>query len=303
MIPGQAEQFEYILGNIASGVAILDAQSFFIRYANPYLCSLLGESFTPLTVSGHAIEELLPPAVSKAALPLLHYTAMTGKRVNYAEVPYEGFLEMRGKTYWHISIEAIQSECGEINAASGEFEQEVVALQVLIEDVTDAVRSRLHLNAIHSISAAIATGAALPQVLDRILQAMQDMVGSKRCAVFLIEQSLADSEARLSSYEEVQRGSEERVREARLAAQKEVHIRSYDWRPVVNEHILLGRVEQAGHALIIADTSQELEIELPFLIHEGEATRPGSALCVPIFEPPSHARALRAERKRSRRNR
>ena len=105
-MPGQVEQIEYILGNVPIGVAILDAQSFRVRYANSYLCSLLGESLTPQTVSGRALEELLPASVSNAALSLLHYVAVTGKHMNYSEVPYEGFLEARGKTYWHVSIEA-----------------------------------------------------------------------------------------------------------------------------------------------------------------------------------------------------
>jgi len=294
MMPGQVEQFESILENVAIGVAILDAENFHIHYANSYLCALLGEPFAPLTVAGCQVEDVLPASVCKAALPLFHYVATTGRRVNYTEVPYEGFLEARGKTYWHVSIEARQA----ISSSSPAPEAgEIETLLVFVEDVTDAVRSRLHLNAIHSISAAIATGAALPQVLDRILQAMQDMVGSKRCAVFLIEQSLAESEARLPGYEDVLRSPEERVRLARLAAQKGVHTCSYDWLPIVDEHVLLGRVEQAGHALIIADTSQEPEIELPFLIHEGKPSRPGSALCVPIFEPPSHARASYSRRR------
>jgi PAS domain S-box-containing protein len=287
MMPGQAEQLEYILGNVSVGVAILDAQSFCVRYANPYLCSLLGASFTSSSVIGQQVEALLPLAVSKTALPLLHYVALTGKQVKYAEVPYEGFLEARGKTYWRVFIEA-----SNLPGLSISDTQEASTLLVFLEDVTDAVRSRLHLNAIHSISAAIATGAALPQVLDRILQAMQDMVGSKRCAVFLIDQSLADSETRLlPGYEDVLRAPENLERVARLAAQKGLHLFSADWRPQVDEHILLGRVERAGHALIIADTSQEPEIELPFLMHKGEARRPGSVLCVPIFEPTSRSRS------------
>ncbi|HTK08137.1 MAG TPA: PAS domain-containing protein [Ktedonobacteraceae bacterium] len=297
MMPGQVEQIEYILGNVSIGVAILDAQSLHIRYANSYLCSLLGETLTSQEVSGRSVEELLPASVSKTALPLLHYVALTGKGINYSEVPYEGFLEARGKTYWHVSIEATRIDGDSLASPLAARGGERGDLLVFVEDVTDAVRSRLHLNAIHSISAAIATGAALPQVLDRILQAMQDMVGSKRCAVFLIEQSLADSEARLPGYEEPSRVAEERTRGARLAAQKGVHVYSYDWHPVVDEHILLGCVEQAGHALIITDTSQEPEIELPFLIHQGKPQRPGSALCVPIFEPPSHIRAFRGQRK------
>jgi PAS domain S-box-containing protein len=294
MMPGQTEQIEYILGNMPIGVAILDAKSLHVRYVNAYLCSLLGDSLIPEAILGRSVEELLPITVSKAALPLLHYVALTGRRISHSEVPYEGFLEARGKTYWNVSIEApwTEVESTPLQDNGGEGGN----LLVFVEDMTDAIRSRLHLNAIHSISSAIATGAALPQVLDRILQALQDMVGSKRCAVFLIdEQSPTDGEARLSGHEELAHPSEERVRGARMAAQKGVHVSSYDWHPVVDEHTLLGRVEQTGHTLIITDTSQEPELELPSLTRHGQPQRPGSALCVPIFEPPSQTRVLRKD--------
>src|SRR5258708_27556808 len=94
------------------------------------------------------------------------------------EIPYEGFLETRGRTYWHISLEL---------APALPAQQDERALLVMLEDVTSSVRARLQLEAIRHISAAIAGQSPLKDVLDRILLAMQDMVGSKRCAVLLID--------------------------------------------------------------------------------------------------------------------
>lgn len=279
MTPEHTEQLEYILGHVSVGVAVLDAHDFHICYANSYLCSLLNEPWcTRQDVAGRHLEEVVPDAVRKLAQPLLHYVASTGKRVNYTEVPYEGFLETRGRTYWRITIERSTLT---VNGTATEC-AEKTQLIIYVEDVTDAVRSRLHLNAIHHISTAIAGGAALSQVLDRILQALQDMVGSKRCAVLLVDQPQTENEQR-GSFEEAD-PSGECLRVARIAAHKGLHPRSYGWTPCVNEHVLLGRVEESRQTLIITDTSSEPDIELPTLIKHGKAYRPGSVLCVPIFE-------------------
>ena len=95
-------------------------------------------------------------------------------------VPYEGFLETRGRTYWHISLELAP-------VSSSHVQGNASAYWSLLEDVTSSVRARLQLEAIRHISAAIAGQSPLHDVLDRILLAMQDLVGSKRCAVLLID--------------------------------------------------------------------------------------------------------------------
>ena len=100
-------------------------------------------------------------------------------------------------------------------------------LLVTIEDVTEKVRARMHIDAIHYISSAIARGAALPHVLDRVLQAVQELVGSTRCAILLLETPSAASE----------RSSPPRVS---IAAQKGLHLSSQGWKPQLGEHMLLG---------------------------------------------------------------
>ncbi|MBV9231121.1 MAG: PAS domain-containing protein [Chloroflexi bacterium] len=281
--PEQAAQLEYILGYVPVGVAILDATSLHFRYANPYLLSLLEEPWRYQGVVGHRVDEVIPTEVYTAALPLLQQVASTGQRIQYSEVPYEGFLETRGRTYWRISIE--HSPILATYAAPLAEPGTQQPLLVTIEDVTDSVRSRLHLNAIHHISSAIANASALPLVLDRILQALQEMVGSRRCAVFLTDNSTANNESRLLGDEEAQYAMPNAPLTATVAAQKNVHPRSQDWHPLINEQLLLGRVMRERRTLIITDTSTHPEIVLPYLDDHGEARRPGSVLCVPIFEP------------------
>ncbi|HLZ56796.1 MAG TPA: PAS domain-containing protein [Ktedonosporobacter sp.] len=317
MEQGRAAQLEYILGHVSIGVAIVDATSLRIRYANPYLLSLLDEPWCYQGVVGRHVEEVVPPEVSQVALPLLQQVATTGEHLQYAEVPYEGVLEARGRTYWRISIERSSSSGtssapsdgpprigGQAGAERRRGEEpkgarpysdidssrdtvpfpaeEQQPLLITIEDVTESVRSRLHLNAIHNISSAIAEASALPLVLDRILQALQEMVGSHRCAIFLLDSPMPDPEMRFSGYEEPQRSG---PRTATIAAHKNVHPSSQDWHPLVNDRTLLGHVIQDHHTLVIPDTTSIPTIILPFLDDHGIPRRPGSVLCVPIFEP------------------
>jgi PAS domain S-box-containing protein len=280
MKQGEAIQLEYILGYVSIGVAILDPDTLRVRYANPYLLSLLDEPWNSQKVIGRAVEDVVLPEIARHALPLLRKVASNGEHIQYAEVPYEGFLETRGRTYWNISIQRSPiSDSSIVQAAR--------PLLVTIEDVTENVRSRLHLNAIHNISSAIAEASALPLVLDRILQALQELVGARRCAIFLLDSTIPGPEARLVDIHS--QGEEEPVyepRSATIAAHKNVHPSSQDWHPQVNNRTLIGRVVQQRHTLVITDTSIIPDITLPFLEDDdGRPRRPGSVLCVPIFEP------------------
>ncbi len=279
---GHAKQLEYILEHVPVGVAILDSASLDIVYANPYLICQLDAPWNGLAIAGQSVETVLPETVRKIAIPLLRQVAATGQRLQYDEVPFEGFLETKGRTYWRIVIE--RSPVAVDKAAHPHQPSHQPPLLITIEDVTDAVRSRLHLNAIHHISSAIAGASALPLVLDRILQALNEMVGSKRCAILLIDQSISDSEARIAGYDERQRSAIDLSGKVTVAAQKGIHPCSHDWHPPLDERILLGRVVQERRTLVITDTSAIAEIELPSLDNHGEPCRPGSVLCVPIFD-------------------
>ncbi|HEU5229658.1 MAG TPA: PAS domain-containing protein [Ktedonobacteraceae bacterium] len=279
---GHAKQLEYILGHVPVGVAILDSTTLDIIYANSYLTSQLNTSWNHLDVIGQPVATILPEAMREAALPLLRQVAATGQRLQYEEVPYEGFLETRGRTYWRVVVERSPVAAGKTTRTRKQNQQ--APLLITIEDVTNSVRSRLHLNAIQHISSAIAGASALPLVLDRILQALQEMVGSKRCAILLIEQSISDSEARISGYDERQRSAIDAPASVVVTAQKGIHLCAHDWHPLLNERILLGRVVRERRTLVITDTSTIPDIELPSLDNHGEPCRPGSVLCVPIFD-------------------
>jgi len=151
------------------------------------------------------------------------------------------------------------------------------------------VRARMHIDAIHYISSAIAGPFALPQVLDRILQAVQELVGSTRCAILLLEDSISGRDAGASGSDssgtrviENKAGAPFRVT---IAAQKGLHLSSQNWWPQVGEHLLLEQVMQMRRSLVIPNTNLRPEIDFPLLDDNGTPRRPGSVLCVPIFEP------------------
>src|SRR5205823_7497590 len=105
MQPGQVIRPEYIFEHVSVGIAMLDADDLHIRYMNSYLRSLLGEPWNYQDVTGQSVDKILSAPILKVVLPLLQRVAATGERIQHAEVPYEGFLETRGRTSWRITIE------------------------------------------------------------------------------------------------------------------------------------------------------------------------------------------------------
>jgi len=279
MEPGRAEQLEYILGNVAVGVAILDPTSLRILYANSYLRSLLDKSWSSQDLRQYSAEEVIAPKCRPIIIPLLRQVAACRVPIRHSEVPYEGFLESRGRTYWRVAVEYTSK------GDDQDGKHSLPTLLITIEDVTTTVRSRLHLNAIHYISSAIAGPSSLHLVLERILQALHEMVGSKRCAIFLMDQSPPNAEIYPWRQEETSHLLLDLPHNATMAAQHGIHQQSQNWHPQVNKHTLLGRAMSECHTIIITDTSTTPEIELPLLNKHDLPCRPGSVLCVPIFEP------------------
>ncbi len=267
MKQGQIEQTETLLECLSVGIVVLDSTNLCIHYLNSYLRTHLEDYWSLKDITGRRVEELLPEDIHKNVISCLHSVATTGESCHYAELPYEGFLQTRGRTYWHVTVKKAHELLGLTDT-----------LLITVEDVTKAVRSRLHLNAMHHVSSAIVGAYALPLVLDSILQAVSDMIGSTKCVVLLTEHSN-------SGYNEARHTTFDTVRRATIAAQKGVHVSSHDWCPVISKRILLGRAEQERHTITITDTTAFSDIDLPFLDDNGTPHRPGSVLCVPIFEP------------------
>lgn len=298
MQPEQSELLEYILGHISVGTAILDCPDLRFRYANSYFLSLLEEPWHSEGVVGQLLEKVATEEIRNAVLPVLQQVCSTGQSMTFHDVPYEGFLKSRGRTYWRVSIEPSPGFASRIPETRGQFPgakrstsvQNVEnSLLITIEDVTNLVRSRMHMKAIHSISSAIAGPLALPQVLDRILQAVQEMVSSRYCAILLIDHPASSAEFDAPDFKE-QFQTEPRkiaagVSMATIAAQKGIHLRSREWHPKVSERLLLGKVIREQQTKMITNTNNEPGLELPFLDDQGTPCRPGSVLCVPIFEP------------------
>lgn len=266
MEQGQTEQIEALLGCLSVGIAVLDSTDLRIRYLNAYLRTQLEKHWHVQDVTGQKVDELLPEEVRKSVLARLHTVIVTGEDIDYAELPYEGFLPTRGRTYWHVTLKKVRETLGYLDS-----------LVVMIEDVTETVRSRILLHAIKNVSSAIAEAYALPLVLDRILHSVREMVSATRCAILLVEHVLSeDDEVRLSKT----------IRKATIAAQHGVHVSSQDWRPVISERLLLGRVEQERRTLVITDTTALANLNLPFLDDADTPRLPSSVLCIPIFGPP-----------------
>jgi PAS domain S-box-containing protein len=291
MQPEQSARLEHILEHMPVGVAILDRTDLRLLYANSYFVSLLQQHWHAQDVVGHLLEEVLPFELRRAAGPRVREVSATGQRAVLDDIPYEGFLETRGRTYWRISIEPFTANAPVGEQPPAEKHNAEQTLLITIEDVTDHVRSRLHLAAIHHISSAIAGKFALPQVLDRILDAVHRLAGSTRCAVLLMDYSISDGESHITGFEEQIRTDTEiyhpleTVPTVTVAAQKGLHLSAQDWHPQVSEQLLLGQVMRSRRSLIIPDTSIMPEIEFPLLDDNGIPRRPGSVLCVPIFEP------------------
>src|SRR5713226_4584864 len=289
MEPGQPAQLEHILRQMSVGVAILDCSDLRLHYANPFLLALL-EQLEPSghsqDVVGKCLYEIIPDELRKIAVPVLQQVCSTGQHLSWSDIPFEGFLAARGRTYWRVSIERTSNTAEQL---LGEIRHADDTLLVTVEDVTELARSRLYVNAIDSISSAIAGPFALPQVLDRILQAVQEMVGSTRCAILLIDHTVSDVEFYYPGFKEEEPAEAHLAHDipptATIAAQKGVHLRSHDWRPQVSEQLLLGHIVRDRQTLVITDTSTIPEMKLPLLDDNGTPRRPGSVLCIPIFEP------------------
>jgi len=238
------------------------------------------------------LDKVVPHEVQKAAMPLIRQVCSTGQNVTVSDIPYEGFLETRGRTYWRVSFELSTNSKfnvpyeGQVDSNTHNLEH---TLLIIIEDATNLVRSRLHLNAIHHISSAILGRFALPQVLDYVLQAVQELVGSTRCAIVLIDQAISNGKLRTSDFEEHAQDKtdirNESVPTVTVAAQKGLHLSSQNWHPQMSEQLLLGQVLHSRRSLVIPDTNAWPDMEFPLLDDQGIPRRPGSVLCVPIFEP------------------
>lgn len=280
----QPALLEHILERMPVGVLILDCASLRILYVNPYLQSLLPSPWQLQNPVGQNLRDILSSEELKIVEPIVQEVCSTNRRTSFSDIPYEGFLETRGRTYWHVSFERFQSIPSNgtfIEQAASELQSSAPSLFITIEDVTNQVRSSLHLNAIHQISSAILERLSLPQVLDSILQAVHDLVGSTRCAIVLLEHTLAVTN------QETNLLLEKSTPTAVVAAQKGLHLSSQPWYQVVDEQLLLSQVLDSHHSLIIPDTDDWPGIRLPLLDENGIPRRPGSVLCVPIFEPDS----------------
>lgn len=288
MEAGIFAQLDSVLQRMSVGIVLLRCADFRVIYANPYAQSLVELRWRVEGVVGRDIADIIPDDLRELALPILREVSATGQRRGWSDLPYEGFLAARGRTNWRVSVERIaSSQAGQYLA-----EQPVGdMLLVTIEDVTELARSRLYVNAIQNISSDIVGPFTLKKVLEHILQAVQEMVGSTRCAIVLIDRSVTGVNFDVSdpalAYQAALRQelSYDVPPTVTIAAQKGMHLRTQDWHPQLSEQLLLGWAVREQRPIMIADTGKRPELDLPLLDDGGIPRRPGSVLCIPIFDP------------------
>ena len=105
----QPALLEQILERMQVGVVILDCTSLRILYINTYLQSLLPLPWRSQSLIEHSLHDIVPDEEYKLVEPILQEVCSTGRGVTVSDIPYEGFLETRGRTYWQISIDLPQS--------------------------------------------------------------------------------------------------------------------------------------------------------------------------------------------------
>lgn len=280
MEPEYTTQLQHILERMTVAVAMLDCTTLRVLYANSYLTSLCPEPWRTLGLVDRTLPEILPADLFRQTEPLVRQAWLRGQKVNLPEVPYTGFHETRGRTYWQISLEPVAPPPGS---------QDTGTLLVLLQDVTARVRTRLHLQACGHISAAIASHAPLHDVLDRILQAIQALVGAKRCALLLIDSEEDETIARRAYQENGDTGRllalpYHNTAVVSIVAHQGLHQSAQTWHPRVDERLLLHHVQHTHQALAVPDTSVLPHIEFPALDDDGRPQRPGSVVCVPLLQ-------------------
>src|SRR5258706_13582529 len=87
-----------ILGQMAVGVALLDCADLRLRYANPYMLTLLDQSRRNQEVIGLCLEDLIPNEMNKLILPFLQQACSSWLHMTCSDITFEGFLETREQT-------------------------------------------------------------------------------------------------------------------------------------------------------------------------------------------------------------
>src|SRR5258708_11203283 len=143
MGPAHPVLLEHILRRMPVGVAVLDCTDLRFLYANSFLLALLDQSWRSQGVIGHTLDEVAPQGIRQAAQAVLQQVRSTGQSQTFAQLPYEGFLETRGRTYWRVAIELLtnfpyQGQAGAVTPCAEP------APFVTIQEVTQKVRCPRH---------------------------------------------------------------------------------------------------------------------------------------------------------------
>src|ERR1700730_7389641 len=100
MEPELSAPLEFILAHTPVGLVVLDAATMRVWYANPYFLSLLDEPWRTQSVAVHVLGYFLPINTLTVIEEKLREAIESRQALHFSDIPYEGILETRGRTYW-----------------------------------------------------------------------------------------------------------------------------------------------------------------------------------------------------------
>jgi signal transduction histidine kinase len=145
-------QLEEILESVSIGIVILSASDLRVRYANTYILDLATELWGPQEIQDRLLTELIPEEISHQIVPVLQLLREREQEISsqempsldMSEIPFDGFLKTRGRTYWNIHIVHKMSA----NKTDTSQKPEDVLL-LIIENITDKVHLHSQIEALH----------------------------------------------------------------------------------------------------------------------------------------------------------
>ena len=128
-VDAQRKLFQAVVEHAPAGIAIYDAETFRIKWANPTYRERLDEPYRSMQIIGMRLQEILPGAEKSGVVEIFRKVASTGVVHFEPEQELVGFT--RGTTYWRWSLLPLTSTDGATRD-----------LMILVVDVTDQVAAR-----------------------------------------------------------------------------------------------------------------------------------------------------------------
>lgn len=270
---------EDLLDTMSVGIAIIDATNLHLLYVNPCLNTML-TSFNPLIpIQGQHITTFCPAHMHPFIQQILAHVDITGQRLHYQELPYDGLQESVGRTYWNVTIDLHYIQHPDNTDPYTQFQSPTRALVVTLEDVTQRVQTQRYLTALQSISTVLLGPAALNTILERILSALDTLTDARHSSIMLLEHGPTIS----PTTSDPQVLTDQASPGVMLAAHKGLAPTTPQWLPLTDSLSLPGHVWHEQQTLIITNTQTIPDLLLPILEQQETPRHPAAAISIPIF--------------------